>query len=76
MCAPRAHIPGEGVTADRVNLIPSPGSHASARSDLYQPKSDLSDFGQLRMPNSGKPEFGWERCACGEAASHQHDREG
>src|SRR5437867_3955319 len=25
-----------------------------------QPKSDLSDFGQLKMPNSGKPEFGGE----------------
>jgi hypothetical protein len=25
---------------------------------LPQPKSDLSDFGQLKMPNSGKPEFG------------------
>jgi hypothetical protein len=34
MCAHGAHIPGEGVTADRVNLIPSPGSRASARSDL------------------------------------------
>jgi hypothetical protein len=22
------------------------------------PKSDLSDFGQLKVPNSGKPEFG------------------
>src|ERR1700704_4485468 len=26
-----------------------------------QPKSDLSDFGQLKMPNSGKPEFGCMR---------------
>src|SRR5262245_33519236 len=27
-----------------------------------QPKSDSSDFGQLsNCPNSGKPEFGWER---------------
>src|SRR5258708_13500662 len=24
-----------------------------------QPKSDISDFGQLMVPNSGKPEFGW-----------------
>src|SRR5215831_13328192 len=24
-----------------------------------QPKSDLSDFGHLKVPNSGKPEFGW-----------------
>ena len=23
------------------------------------PKSDVSDFGQPAMPNSGKPEFGW-----------------
>jgi hypothetical protein len=28
---------------------------------LSQPKSNISDFGQLKMPNSGKPEFGWER---------------
>ena len=26
-----------------------------------EPKSDISDFGQLQMPNSGKPEFGRER---------------
>src|SRR6516164_3664751 len=24
-----------------------------------QPKSDISDLGHLRAPNSGKPEFGW-----------------
>src|SRR5713226_5118377 len=24
-------------------------------------ESNLSDFGHLRVPNSGKPEFGWER---------------
>ena len=24
-----------------------------------QPKSDISDLGHLRVPNSGKPEFGW-----------------
>jgi hypothetical protein len=28
---------------------------------LSQPKSDISDFGHLRVPNSGKAEFGWER---------------
>jgi hypothetical protein len=28
---------------------------------LSQPKSDISDFGDIRVPNSGKPEFGWER---------------
>jgi hypothetical protein len=29
---------------------------------LSEPKSDLSDFGPLKTrPNSGKPEFGWER---------------
>ncbi len=28
---------------------------------LSQPKSDISDFGQFKVPNSGKPEFGWER---------------
>ncbi len=26
-----------------------------------QSKPDVSDFGDLIMPNSGKPEFGWER---------------
>jgi hypothetical protein len=39
-------------------------NHAlAARSvgSLSQSKSDLSDFDQLKMPNSGKPEFGWER---------------
>jgi hypothetical protein len=25
---------------------------------LSQPKSDLSDFGRFKLPNSGKPEFG------------------
>jgi hypothetical protein len=38
--------------------------HESATSSicsLFQPKSDISDFGQLGVPNSGKPEFGWER---------------
>ena len=25
---------------------------------LPQPKSDVSDLGHLRVPNSGKPEFG------------------
>ena len=34
---------------------------ASSVGSLSQPKSDTSDFGQLRVPNSGKPEFGWER---------------
>ncbi len=28
---------------------------------LSQPKSDLSDLGHFRVPNSGKPEFGRER---------------
>src|SRR5262245_54712877 len=28
---------------------------------LSPPKADLSDFGRAKMPNSGKPEFGWER---------------
>jgi hypothetical protein len=34
---------------------------AGSLCSLFQPKSDLSDFGQLRMSNSGKPEFGRER---------------
>ncbi len=31
---------------------------AVASRALAQPKSDLSDFGRLKVPNSGKPEFG------------------
>src|SRR6266436_10243639 len=31
----------------------------AACSTSPQPKSDLSDFGQSKRPNSGKPEFGW-----------------
>src|SRR5262245_17183768 len=30
-----------------------------------QPKSDVSDFGPLWVPNSGKPEFGWGEGARG-----------
>src|SRR5262245_30585458 len=34
---------------------------AIAACSLSQPKSDVSDFGRSKVPNSGKPEFGWER---------------
>jgi hypothetical protein len=34
---------------------------ANSVCSLSQPTSDISDFGQLEVPNSGKPEFGWER---------------
>src|SRR5262245_19007677 len=38
------------------------GQATVAAGSLSQPKSDLSDFGRLMSrPNSGKPEFGWER---------------
>jgi hypothetical protein len=38
------------------------GDAAVAAGSLSQPKSDLSDFSRLMSgPNSGKPEFGWER---------------
>src|SRR5258705_8466477 len=45
---------GEGVTGqtDRPKPLTPP---------LSQPKSDLSDFGHHNVPNSGKPEFGWEK---------------
>jgi hypothetical protein len=43
---------------------------ADAVRSLPQPKSDLSDFGQLRMPNSGKPEFGRGRVGVG-ACMHE-----
>ena len=45
---------GEGGTGKTERLKP-------LTPPLSQPKSDLSDFGQLKVPNSGKPEFGWER---------------
>src|SRR5438132_9236400 len=37
------------------NKVPA----SAAGSTSPQPKSDLSDFGQSKVPNSGKPEFGW-----------------
>jgi len=33
-----------------------------------EPKSDLSDFGQFKVPNSGKPEFGWGGGAQGKSS--------
>src|SRR5260370_27250629 len=30
-----------------------------------QPKSDISDFGHFKVPNSGKPEFGWGEVGMG-----------
>jgi len=42
------------------NLTGSTLARTTARAAfaLSQPKSDVSDFGQLKVPNSGKPEFG------------------
>jgi phosphomethylpyrimidine synthase len=37
-----------------------------------QPKSDISDFGQSNVPNSGKPEFGWGEGARCAASQTQH----
>jgi hypothetical protein len=45
----------------RRRLISRHERAANAACSLSQPKSDVSDFGRLRVPNSGKPEFGWER---------------
>ena len=46
----------------RVHVYSSP--HLVRFNERYrlggQPKSDISDFGQSKMPNSGKPEFGCE----------------
>src|ERR1700730_6253324 len=30
-----------------------------------QPNSDISDFGHFKVPNSGKPEFGWGEVGMG-----------
>ena len=43
------------------------GATDSVGLPLPQPKSDISDFGPLNVPNSGKPEFG-ER---GEGGGHR-----
>jgi len=43
--------PGEGETIDREALTPSP-------QPTPHPKSDISDLGNIKLPNSGKPEFG------------------
>jgi hypothetical protein len=42
-------------------LLDSASSAAVASCALSQPKSDLSDFGRLKMPNSAKPEIGAEK---------------
>jgi len=41
-----------------------------------QPKSGLPDFGQSKVTNSGKPEFGWggERTACAATMCFKHNR--
>src|SRR5436190_1031787 len=56
MCAPRVHIPGEGVTALCADGPLSPGSR---KRDPTSP----AEVGSIRLrpallPNSGKPEFG------------------
>ena len=47
-----AHMP----SAASVPLVPT--RHHVASCALAHPKSDLSDFGRFKVPNSGKPEFG------------------
>ena len=65
--APSPRLRGEGrgegclSNAQTRGEPPSPAIRAHARMSTSQPKSDLSDFGQLKMPNSGKPEFGCTR---------------
>jgi DNA helicase-2/ATP-dependent DNA helicase PcrA len=44
-----------GQQAAASNVSPT----GAAGSTSPQPKSDISDFGQSNVPNSGKPEFGW-----------------
>ena len=62
----------------RLNVSPHPARRLrAARSGRLatlplQPKSDVSDFGPLKVPNSGKPEFGWEGGSAGLAlGSHR-----
>ena len=50
-----AKRPG-GVTLRMTTTFPHPA--ACGRYPSPEPKSDVSDFGHLGMPNSGKPEFG------------------
>src|SRR5712692_136519 len=44
----RAHLLERVPTKSTQPLLTSP-----------QPKSDVSDLGHFKVPNSGKPEFGW-----------------
>jgi hypothetical protein len=52
MVSQTPHMP----PAASISLVPA--RHHVASCALAQPKSDLSDFGRFKVPNSGKPEFG------------------
>jgi hypothetical protein len=52
---------GAGAVSGKAAVDVSQAGSAGALSRFVpspQPKSDLSDFGRLKAPNSGKPEFG------------------
>ena len=40
-------------------VAPHERSNTPTPNPSPHPKSDVSDFGNFNMPNSGKPEFGW-----------------
>jgi len=87
--APAAAKPKQIAGASSPSPQPSPQrgegvgakvSPASPPSTSPQPKSDLSDFGQSKTPNSGKPEFGRgevaARSAAGEGTTNSKGHDG
>ena len=65
MGAPRRAVRSLSLAPTRLALL----------ADLPQPKSDISDLGHLKVPNSGKPKFGRGRYTAFVAAS-THSRIG
>ena len=60
MCAPRAHIPREGVT-NRHRAAPSPGMCARGAHipTSPHPNSGLPEFGTISWPKSDISDLGW-----------------
>jgi protein ImuA len=79
--AGEAHVAAAAAFAVALSSLGQDGRAANSVSPLpwgevgAQPKSDVSDFGQSKVPNSGKPEFGGEReshCIGGTAEVPRH----